>query len=136
MMITDRRMRASDQDRDSAAELLSEAYAVGRLSRKELDELTGAAYSARTWGELRDLFADLPFPGAGLPADIMAARRVPRKTSRGLIGQMIWIFVLALAAGVAGLVTPVAVWVAWVLIPLALLLPFALVMMLCSTAGA
>ena len=32
-MTANRVIRASDQDRDSAAELLSEAYAVGRLTR-------------------------------------------------------------------------------------------------------
>lgn len=59
-MATDRGMRASDQDRESAAQFLSEAYAVGRLSREELDERAAAVYSATTWGELRDLTADLP----------------------------------------------------------------------------
>jgi len=49
----------SDQDRENAVELLIEAYAVGRLSREELDERAIAAYSATTWGELRDLTADL-----------------------------------------------------------------------------
>lgn len=48
-MTTDRWMRASDQDRESAAEMLREAYAVGRLAREEFDERSDAAYSARTW---------------------------------------------------------------------------------------
>ncbi len=64
LMAAERWMRASDQERDSAAELLSEAYAVGRLSREELDERVAAAYSAKTYGELRDLTADLPLPAA------------------------------------------------------------------------
>jgi Domain of unknown function (DUF1707) len=51
-MAAERSIRASDQDRESAAESLSEAYAVGRLSREELDERAAAAYSAETWGEL------------------------------------------------------------------------------------
>src|SRR5712671_6143612 len=106
-MATDRWIRASDQDRHSAVELLSEAYAVGRLNREELDERVTAAYSAKTYGELRDLTADLPLPAAraGLPSDMVASRRVPRRASGRLIGQMIWIFfVLVLAAGLAGLV--------------------------------
>jgi hypothetical protein len=37
-MATNRWIRVSDQNRLSAAELLSETYAVGRLSRAELDE--------------------------------------------------------------------------------------------------
>jgi len=51
-MAAERSIRASDQDRESAAESLSEAYAVGRLSREELHERAAAAYSAKTWGEL------------------------------------------------------------------------------------
>jgi hypothetical protein len=48
---------------------------------------------------------------------------VPRRASQRLIGQWIWIFfVLVLVAGLGGLVTPVAVWVAAIPIPLALLL--------------
>ena len=88
-MAADRRMRASDQDRESAAVLLSEAYAVGRLSREELDERVSAAYSAKTCGELRDLTADLPPPAArtGLPSGIVAPRRAPRRTNRGLPGR-------------------------------------------------
>jgi hypothetical protein len=102
-MATDRAMRASDQDRESAAELLREAYVAGRLSREELDERAAAVYSAKTWGELRDLTADLPPapPRTGLPSDIVASRRGQRSTERRLIGQMIWTFVLPLAAGLA-----------------------------------
>ena len=124
-MGTNRWIRVSDQDRQCVVELLSEAYAVGRLSREEFDERFAAAYSARTYGELRDLTADLPLPAArtGLPSDIVASRRVPRSASRRLIGQLIWIFfVLVLAARLAGLVPPVAVWIVGLPIPLALLL--------------
>jgi hypothetical protein len=124
-MAIDRWIRVSDQDRQSAVELLSEAYAVGRLSREEFDERITAAYSARTCGELRDLTADLPRPAArtGLPSDVVAPRRVPRTVSQRLVGQLIWIvFLLVLVAGLAGLASPVAVWVAAIPIPIALLL--------------
>jgi hypothetical protein len=43
-----------------------------------------------------------------------------------LIGQMQWIFVLALAAGLAALVIPLAAWLGAVLVPLELLLVHAL----------
>jgi Domain of unknown function (DUF1707) len=49
-MATDRWIRASDQDRQSAVESLSEAYAVGRLRREELDERATAARSRRYVG--------------------------------------------------------------------------------------
>lgn len=122
-MTTDRSMRASDPDRESAAELLREAYVAGRLSREELDERAAAVYSATTWGELRDLTADLPPPTSrtGLPSDIVASRRGPRSTERRLVGQMIWTFVLPLAAGLAWPFSPVAVWLAMIVISTALL---------------
>jgi len=123
-MATDRAMRASDQDRESAAELLREAYAEGRLSREELDERAAAVYTAATWGELRDPTADLPPPAArtGLPSDIVASRHGPRKADRRLIGQLTWGFVLPLGAGLAGSFSPVGVWVAALLTFTALLL--------------
>lgn len=118
-MTPERSIRASDQDRESAAELLSEAYAVGRLNRAELDERAAAAYSAKTWGELRDLTADLPPSAArtGLPA-----RRGSRRAELRLIALMIWSFVLPLGSGLAGPVSPVAVWVVTLVITIALLL--------------
>jgi hypothetical protein len=124
-MATDRRMRASDQDRESATELLSEAYAVRRLSREELGERAAAAYSAKTRGELHALTADLPVPAArtGLPSDIVAVRRVRRRAGGRLSDIAIWILLLVLAAGLLGLVSPVAVWVAAILVPIPLLLP-------------
>ena len=123
-MATDRAMRASDQDRESATELLRQAYVAGRLSREELDERAAAAYSATTWSELRDLTADLPLPAArtGLPSDIVASRRGPRSANRGMVGPLIWGFVLPLGAGLAGPFRPVGVWVAAFLISIALLL--------------
>ena len=121
-MTADRRIRASDQDRDDATALLIEAYAVGRLSREELDDRATAAYSAKTRGELRDATADLPLPGAraGLPSDSVG---VPREAGGRLIAHIILaFFVLVLAARLAGLVTIDAVWEATVPIPTALVL--------------
>jgi hypothetical protein len=67
-MTSDQAMRASDRDRERAAEVLGDAYAVGRLDLEEFHDRADAAYSAKTWGELRDLTADLPawrIPGRG-----------------------------------------------------------------------
>jgi Domain of unknown function (DUF1707) len=66
-MAPDRRIRASDQDRESTAELLSEAYAVGRLSREEFDERVTAAYSAKTCGNCAILPPTFPSGGANRP---------------------------------------------------------------------
>jgi Domain of unknown function (DUF1707) len=123
-MPDDRWIRASDQDRENAAELLSEAYAAGRLSREELDERAAAAYSATTWGELRDLTADLPLapPRSGLPSAAAASPRAPRRTYRGLHHQLRWIYALMLTASVGGMVAPLAPWATMVLMAIALLL--------------
>jgi hypothetical protein len=55
---------ASDADRDIAAGLLSAALAEGRLTADEYDQRLSAAYTARTWQQLRQLTADLPAPAA------------------------------------------------------------------------
>src|SRR5262249_57081329 len=55
-------VRASDAERDQAAEILRTCYAEGRLTRAELDERTGAAYAAKTRADLSGLTSDLPGP--------------------------------------------------------------------------
>jgi hypothetical protein len=52
--------RASDQDREQAAEQIRDHYAAGRLSDDELDTRVQAAYHAQTTAELQQLLADLP----------------------------------------------------------------------------
>jgi DNA-binding PadR family transcriptional regulator len=51
---------ASDADRERAVASLGGHFAVGRLTRAELDERLTVALSARTAGDLRRLLADLP----------------------------------------------------------------------------
>ena len=53
-------VRASDAERDQAAEILRAGYAEGRLSRAELDERLTAAYAATTRADLCHLTSDLP----------------------------------------------------------------------------
>jgi hypothetical protein len=60
-------LRISDADRDSAVELLSEQYALGRLSKDEFDERSDAVWSARTQGDLAPIFADLPVRASARP---------------------------------------------------------------------
>ena len=59
-MTTDDGIRASDHDRESAVEILRDAYTAGRLNLDEFDERTTTAYAAKTWGDLRELTSDLP----------------------------------------------------------------------------
>jgi hypothetical protein len=63
-------IRASDHDRDAVVATLRDAFSEGRLTLDEFQERTTAAYSGRTWGDLRELTADLPLQaplGADLP---------------------------------------------------------------------
>lgn len=60
------RLLASDADRDAAVQLLSGAFAEGRLSSGELEHRTGRALSARTHGELDDVLEGL----GGLPRPV------------------------------------------------------------------
>jgi hypothetical protein len=63
-------LRASDADRERAAEALREHFAAGRLSEEELGERVDAAYRATTMREIEELWADLP----RLPASPVARR--------------------------------------------------------------
>jgi len=70
----DDRIRASDADRDRVAARLRDHFAEGRLTQEELDERISAALSAKTFGDLRHVMADLPQPE---PAPARAAPNPP-----------------------------------------------------------
>jgi hypothetical protein len=52
-------LRASDAERERAADTLRSSAGEGRLTVEELDERLGAVYAARTRGELERLVADV-----------------------------------------------------------------------------
>ena len=56
-------LRIGDAERDAAAADLGEHYAAGRLTFDELSERLDAAFSAKTFGQLARIMADLPGPG-------------------------------------------------------------------------
>jgi DUF1707 SHOCT-like domain len=58
----DEHIRASDADRDRITARLQEHFAEGRLTRDELDERVATVLHAKTFGELREVLADLPEP--------------------------------------------------------------------------
>ena len=81
---------AASADRERAVGVIRAGFAEGRLSQDELDDRVGQAYSARTYGELWALTADLPAgpfaptaragrrgPGQGPAPRQLAARRGP-----------------------------------------------------------
>jgi hypothetical protein len=58
-----REMRASDADRQAVVERLSSALDEGRLKLHEYDERVVRAWESVTYGDLVDLFTDLPNSG-------------------------------------------------------------------------
>jgi len=71
-------LRASHEDRDRVVELLRVSAGDGRLTAEELDERLEAAMTARTYGELARLVADLPAAGPVVSAPAPRVKDVVR----------------------------------------------------------
>lgn len=89
---------ASDANRDAAAGQLSSALAEGRLTAVEHSQRVGAAYAARTLGELGALTADLPAPAAS--AAVRQPEMIPGEMDRCLLCALL---ILCPPAGIAWL---------------------------------
>ncbi|QCX78858.1 hypothetical protein C9F11_26240 [Streptomyces sp. YIM 121038] len=59
-------LRASDADRERAAEVLADALATGRIDPQEHSERLDRVYAAKTLAEIEPQLADLPDPGTSL----------------------------------------------------------------------
>jgi hypothetical protein len=104
-------LRASDSDREFVAERLRHATAEGRLLASELEERLGAALSARTYGELDALVADLP-----VPRDARRGRVVPLWAQGAFLVALV-LAALAVVAVVALVIASVfATWLLWVML--------------------
>lgn len=112
----DDHVRASDQDREQAAQSLREHFAAGRLNQTELDERVQSAYRASTTAELRAVVRDLP----ALPAtpQELRAEHVARRNqlqrrllqqAGGSLGLFVVCTVIWLASGAHG-----QFWPLWV----------------------
>src|SRR6266702_6209136 len=66
-------LRASHEDRDRVVELLRVSAGDGRLTAEELDERLEQAMTARTYGELARLVADLPAAGSAVVPTVSPA---------------------------------------------------------------
>ncbi len=109
-------LRAADADRDRAADVLRRAAAEGRLVTEELEERLEQALSARTYGQLDALLADLPGPGLRDPLP-----RLRRRSPLALIGTAVGfvlavsiVSVLVLAVVLQLLFGVIAAWWIWV----------------------
>jgi len=104
----DDRIRIGDADRERVTSRLREHFAEGRLTSEELDERITVALSAKTFGDLRRIMADLPDPAPVAPPSMPAARWAGRP------GALAWrgprILPLAMIVLVAALVIPGVGW--------------------------
>jgi len=71
-------LRASHDDRDRVVEMLRVSAGDGRLTAEELDERLEQAMTARTYGELSRLVADLPEAGSVVAVPASRAKDVVR----------------------------------------------------------
>jgi hypothetical protein len=133
---------AADADRPSAAARLRGAMDEGRLDLLEYDTRLAKAYSAVTYGELDQLFTDLPEQAeravapAGSRTRNVPASWSPAVPAQGLIARMptalkvlwtIWLAVLSINLTVWLLVSVSSgeatyFWPMWLLVPSAALL--------------
>ena len=124
----DDRMRVSDADRDGVTARLRDHFAEGRLTQGELDERVTAALSAKTFGELRPLTADLPGP-VPVPPGMAPPRMAPRMAARPPWAGPPWalrrrhppVFMFLLLALAVALVVPGGGWVLFAFFRLILL---------------
>lgn len=106
-------MRASDAERERAAETLRRHHADGRLTTDELEERTERAYAATTLGDLDQLFLDLPRIRAP------QGERQPRRFS--VWPPAVFVMIVAVLVAIAAVTTTHLLWLAW---PLMLFLIF------------
>jgi hypothetical protein len=70
-------VRASDAEREAIADRLNAAVGEGRLTLEEFSDRVGAAYAARTHGELERLITDLPTPAGRSAVVVVDAQLIP-----------------------------------------------------------
>jgi hypothetical protein len=102
-------LRASDADRETVAERLRTATAEGRLVAEELEERLGLALTARTYGELDAVVADLPAQRSQ-PSSSPLWVKATFAVAVAMAALAVLAMVALIALGLAG------AWVAWVVI--------------------
>jgi type IV secretory pathway VirB6-like protein len=111
-------LRASQSDRERAADVLKAAFAEGRLTQDEYTERVGQVHEARTYADLATLTADLPigplgtlFPGSMpsgsmLPA-VPAPAPAPPTAGASAYRPVSQLAILSLVFGLATFMFPV-----------------------------
>jgi hypothetical protein len=106
-------LRASDADRDRVIERLRQAASEGRLLTEELEQRLEAALSARTYGQLDALVADLP--GAS-PLQRRETRRLAWVPPALGLAIVIPVLLAVLATVVLALTGVLAMWWLWLIV--------------------
>ncbi len=100
--------RASDAERERVVDLLSAAFAEGRLTREEHTTRVQRAYGSLTHAELAALSDDLPAgPPGTLPPPVTAATAAPR-ANRMAVGSFTCGLIPLLPATVAAIILGIA----------------------------
>ena len=102
---TDEHIRVSDAERTEVADRLAAHFGEGRLTQAEFDERAGQAMNAKTRGDLRGLFDDLPEPvppvAPGVPVHGGHSPVQPARSYAHLFVLVLLVVVIT-AAGTAG----------------------------------
>jgi hypothetical protein len=132
----DRRLlRVADADRQAAAERLRHALEEGRLDFLEYDDRLARAFRSVTYGDLDDLFADLPASAPvvitapatpAVPPRLRLERAARRMPTALRVLWTIWLSIVAVNLTVWLLVSlgngePDTFWPMWLLVPGAVL---------------
>ena len=102
-------LRASDADREYIAERLRDAAAEGRLLADEFEHRLEATLTARTYGELNAVVADLPREGRRDERSV----RIPTRLRPASVAALVILFPMALALAAAAIVAVIALFTAW-----------------------
>jgi hypothetical protein len=82
-------LRASDTDREQLVDVLKGAFSEGRLTQDEYTHRMEQAYTAKTYGELRALVADLPGPLPQVPYQFTRYQQ-PQATNSTAVASMVF----------------------------------------------
>ena len=101
------RLMASDADREKVADMLKAAFALGRLTKQELDLRVGQTFAARTYADLAALTADLPAGQTRTEPVRKPAQAQPRQpVDKAVVWSAFGVIALALLAAAIAVPDP------------------------------
>lgn len=109
-------VRASDADRDVAAEAINAAFSDGRLDSIEHSERLSGVLASKRLGELVPLLSDIVVATRVAPAPAVKARKVQDGALRSWLGLAALFNVIWLSTWLFAGVTPYYYWPIWPMI--------------------